>query len=64
MIKQGDKFTNIKSGEVFTVRSIKSDTVILITKDNFHSIIINQKGIDATFMPFVEKEEKMVPKSK
>lgn len=57
MIKEGDKFTNIHSGEVVTVRSIDSNIIILMTKDNFHSFIINPKGIDSTFMPFVEKEE-------
>lgn len=63
MIQKGDKFTNIKSGEVFTVKSIDSKTIILVTKDNFHSIIINPQGIDSTFVPFVEKEEK-IPKTK
>ena len=62
MIKEGDKFTNINSGEVVTVRSIDSNTVILSTKDNFHSFLINPKGIDSAFMPFIEKEA--IPKSK
>ena len=63
MIKKGDKFTNINSGEVVTVGSIDSNTIILATKDNFHSFIINPKGMDSAFTPFIEKEE-TIPKKK
>jgi len=62
MIKEGDTFKNIKSGEVFRVRSIKSDTIILTTKGDFHSIITSRMDMDSTFMPFIETDA--APKSK
>jgi len=57
MTKKGDMFTSIKTGEVFAVRSIRSDTIILTTKDNFHSIITNLNNMDSTFVPYEEPEK-------
>jgi hypothetical protein len=62
MVKKGDMFTNIKSGEVYTVTSIRSDMVILSTKGNFHSIITSLGTMDATFTPFEEAEKPVKPK--
>ena len=62
MVKKGDMFTNIKSGEVYTVTSIRSDMIILSTKGNFHSIITNVNSMDSTFIPFEEAEKAVKPK--
>jgi hypothetical protein len=58
MIKAGDMFKNIESGEVFTVKSIDPSIILLITKDKCHSMFVNLKGIDSAFLPFVEDEAK------
>ena len=63
MTKKGDQFTNINSGEVVTVSSVDSNTIILATKDNFHSFITNSRGIESDFMPFIGTEE-TIPKAK
>ena len=62
MTKKGDMFTSIKTGEVFAVKSIRSDTIILTTKDNFHSIITNLKNMDTAFVPYEEPEKTAKPK--
>jgi hypothetical protein len=61
-MKKGDMFTSIKSGEVFTVTSIRSDMVILATKGNFHSVITNLNNMDSTFVPYEEPEKTVKPK--
>jgi hypothetical protein len=58
VIKAGDMFKNIESGEVFTVKSIDPSIILLITKDKCHSMFVNPKGIDSGFLPFVEEEVK------
>lgn len=62
MVKKGDMFTNIKSGEVYTVTSVHSGMIILATKGNFHSIITNLGSMDSTFVPFEEAEKSDKPK--
>jgi hypothetical protein len=62
MMKKGDMFTSIKSGEVFIVTSIQSDTVILSTKGNFHSVITTLNSMDSTFIPYEEAERTEKPK--
>jgi hypothetical protein len=58
MIKAGDMFKNIKSGEVFTVKSVNPSIIILATKDESHSMFVNPNGIESVFLPFVEDEVK------
>jgi hypothetical protein len=62
MIKTGDMFTNVQSGEVFSVRSVNSSVIILATKDESHSMFVNPNSIESSFVPFVEDEAKRKPK--
>ncbi len=62
MIKAGDMFKNIKSGEKFIVRSVDPKIIILGTKDGTHSIFVNPSDIESAFVPFVEDEVKGKPK--
>jgi len=56
MIKAGDMFKNIGNGKVFTVKSVNSSIIILATKDESHSMLVNPNSIDSVFLPFVEDE--------
>jgi len=58
MIKAGDMFKNVKSGEKFIVRSVDSKIIILGTKDGSHSIFVDPSDIESGFVPFVEDEVK------
>ena len=62
MIKAGDMFKNIESGEKFIVRSVDSRIIILGTKDGSHSMFVNPNSIESAFVPFVEDEVKGKPK--
>jgi hypothetical protein len=63
MIKPGDMFKNIESGKVFTVKSVNPGIIILGTKDESHSMLVNPNSIDSLFLPFVEDEVKRNLKS-
>jgi hypothetical protein len=63
MIKPGDMFKNIESGKVFTVKSVSPRIIILATKDESHSMLVNPNGIESLFLPFVEDEVKRNLKS-
>jgi hypothetical protein len=63
MIKAGDMFKNIQSGIIFTVKSVDPRTVILGTKDGFHSMFVNPDKIESQFMPIMEDEVKDKVKS-
>ena len=54
-------FKNVESGEVFTVKSVTPNTILLTTKDGYHSMFVNPKEIDSAFLPFVEEETKKKP---
>jgi len=58
MIKTGDLFKNVKSGEVFRVRSINPSIILLATKDEFHSMFVNPNSMESEFLPFEEDEAK------
>jgi len=58
MIKAGDLLKNIENGRVFAVKSIGSATVLLTTKDGYHSMFVNPNSIESAFLPFVEEEPK------
>jgi len=58
MIKAGDMFKNRESGKVFTVKSVNPSMIILATKDESHSMLVNPNGIESVFQPFVEEEGK------
>jgi hypothetical protein len=62
MIKAGDMFKNVKSGEVFKVRSAHPNIIILATKDESHSMFMNPNGMESVFLPFVEEEVKKTNK--
>ena len=62
MIKTGDMFTNVQSGEVFSVRSVNPSVIILGTKDESHSMFVNPNSLESAFVPFVEDEAKKKPK--
>ena len=63
MIKPGDMFKNKESGKVFTVKSVSSSIIILATKDESHSMLVNPNSIESLFVPFVEDEIKRNLKS-
>jgi hypothetical protein len=63
MIKPGDVFKNIESGKVFTVKSVSAGIIILATKDESHSMLVNPNSIESLFLPFVEDEVKRNLKS-
>jgi hypothetical protein len=63
MIKLGDMFKNIENGKVFTVKSVSPSIVILGTKDESHSMLVNPSSIESVFLPFVEDEAKRSLKS-
>ncbi len=63
MIKPGDMFKNIESGKVFTVKSVSPGIIILATKDESHSMLVNPNSIESLFRPFVEDEVKKNLKS-
>ena len=58
MIKAGDMFKNMQSGEVFKVRSVNPGIIILATKDESHSMFVNPNSMESVFLPFVEDEVK------
>ena len=51
-------FKDIKSGKVFTLKSVDPRTIILGTKDGTHSMFVNPNDIESMFLPFVEDEVK------
>ncbi len=63
MIKAGDMFKNIENGKVFTVKSVSPSIIILVTKDESHSMLVNPTSIESTFLPFVEDETRRNLKS-
>ncbi len=58
MIKAGDIFKNVQSGEVFKVRSVNPSVIILATKDESHSMFVNPNSMESVFLPFLEDEVK------
>ena len=62
MIKVGDLFKNVKSGEVFRVRSVDPSIIILVTKDESHSLFVNPNSMESEFLPFEEDEARKKPK--
>jgi len=58
MIKAGDLFRSVQSGEVFKVRSVHPSVIILATKDESHSKFVNPNSMESVFLPFVEDEVK------
>ncbi len=63
MIKLGDMFKNIDNGKVFTVKSVSPSIIILGTKDESHSMLVNPNRFESAFLPFVEDEAKKNLKS-
>jgi len=62
MIEKGAMFKDIKSGKVFTVKSVDPSTIILGTKDGSHSMFVNPNSMESVFVPFAEDEVKGKPK--
>ncbi len=58
MIKPGDMFKNIESGELFAVKSVDSSIIILSTRDGTHSMFVTPNTMESLFLPFVEEEIK------
>jgi len=61
VIKVGDVLKNVETGEVFTVKSITPNTILLTTKDGYHTKFVNPKEIESAFLPFEEEEAKKKP---
>jgi len=51
-------FKDIKSGKIFTVKSVDPRTIILGTKDGTYSMFVNPNDIESMFLPFVGDEVK------
>ena len=62
MIKVGDLFKNVKSQQVFRVKSVDPSIIILATKDGFHSLFVKPSIIESEFQPFEEDEAKKTSK--
>jgi hypothetical protein len=58
MIKAGDMFKNIESGQIFTVKSVDPRTILLGTKDGFQSMFVNPNNMESVFVSIVEDEVK------
>jgi hypothetical protein len=58
MVKAGDMFKNIESGQIFTVKSVDPRTIILGTKDGFQSMFVNPNNMESVFVSIVEDEVK------
>ena len=56
MIKPGDMFKNKENGKVFTVKSVSASIIILTTKDESHSMLVNPNSIESLFMPMADGE--------
>ena len=63
MIKPGDMFKNKENGKMFTVKSVSSSIIILVTKDESHSMLVNPNSIESLFLPLADDEVKKNPKS-
>ena len=61
MIKAGDMFKHVESGEVFRVRSMGPTVIILATRDGSHSMFVNPSNIESVFLPFTGDEPKKNP---
>jgi hypothetical protein len=56
MIKAGDLFKNIENGKMFKVKSVDPRIIILTTKDESHSMLINPNSMESAFVPIIEDE--------
>ncbi len=61
MANVGDVLRNMESGEVFIVKSITPNTILLTTKDGYHTKFVRPEEIDSAFEPFSEEEAKKKP---
>jgi len=61
VVKVGDVLRNIESGEVFIVKSVTPNTILLTTKDGYHTKFVRPEEIDSAFVPFAEEEAKKKP---
>ena len=61
VINVGDMYKNVESGEVFTVKSVTPNTILLTTRDGYHTKFVRPEEIDSAFVPFVEEEAKKKP---
>ena len=58
MIKAVDRFKNIESGKMFTVKSADSKLILLGTKDGTDSMFVNPNKMESLFVAVVEDEAK------
>jgi len=61
MIKTGDMFKNIESGEILKVKSVDPSLIILANKEGSHSVFVKPGSMESAFMPFAEDEGKRSP---
>ena len=52
---------NIETGEVFIVKNVAPNTILLTTKDGYHTKFVRPEEIDSAFEPFAEEEAKKKP---
>ncbi len=58
MLKAGDMFKHLQSGEVFRVKTFSPTVIILTTENGFHSMFVKPSDIESVFLPFVGDEPK------
>jgi hypothetical protein len=63
VLKPGDTLKHKESGKVFTVKSVSSSLIILATKDESHSMLVNPSSIESLFLPVIDEEVKKNLKS-
>ena len=63
MIKAGDMLKNIENGKMFKVKSVDPRIVILTTKDESHSMLVNPNSMESAFVPIAEDEVNINVKS-
>ncbi len=49
MIKTGDMFKNIENRKMFTVKSVDPSIILLGTKDETHSMLVNPNSMESVF---------------
>ncbi len=64
MIKPGDIFKRLQSGEVFRVKTVSATVIILTTGDGSHSMFVKPSDIESVFVPFIGDEPKRNPNKK
>ncbi len=58
MITPGEEFKEIKSGEIFQVKTITPKLIILTTRDGCRAMFVNPVSMGSVLLPVDESEPK------